>query len=518
MLRSPVSRFVRLLMLALALAFAGWQPLAAQDDNSGPQVLRDTETEALFHDMSLPLVEAGGLDPKSVKVVLLNDPEINAFVSQGQTVYLQSGLIQAADNVNQVQGVVAHELGHVIAGDAIRSGQGEKQAMGITILSLLLGVAAVAAGAADAGMGVLMAGQRAALGGMLAFTRAQEATADATASRLLSKSGISGKGLLDFFGKLQNEEYRLAVYDKDSFDRSHPLSSERIEALSQKLRSDPAWSKPVDPQLEARFERVKAKLLGFVDPKQAVLRYPESDQSVPAHYARAYAYHLGGYPDKAEAEADALLKVDPEDPYFLELKGQILLEDGKPKDAIPVLREATKRSDNAPMIAALLGHALVATDPHDPYFLELKGQILLEDGKPADAIVPLREAVQRSNEAPMIAAMLGHALVATEDAKNFVEAKQILKVAVAKDNEDPFAWYQLGIIYDREGDVARAALATAERSNLENQPKMALASAQVALKGIPPGTPDYLRAQDIAMVSKAELAKTDKKYRDKKDK
>jgi predicted Zn-dependent protease len=464
-MRSPVSRAVRLLMLALVLAFAGWQPVAAQDDSSGPQVLRDTETEALFRDMSVPLIQAGGLDPNSVKVVLLNDPEINAFVAQGQTVYLQSGLIQAADNVNEVQGVVAHELGHVIAGDSIRSGQGEKQAMGITILSLLLGAVAVAAGAGDAGMGIMMAGQRAALGGMLAFTRAQEATADATGSRLLSKAGISGKGLLDFFGKLQNEEYRVAVYDKDSFDRSHPLSSERIEALSQKLRSDPAWSKPIDPKLEARFERVKAKLLGFVDPKQAVLRYPESDQSVPAHYARAYAYHLGGYPDKAEAEADALLKVDPEDPYFLELKGQILLEDGKPKDAIPVLREATRRSDNAPMIAALLGHALVATD----------------------------------------------------DAKNFPEAKQILKVAVARDNEDPFAWYQLGIIYDHEGDQARASLATAERSNLQDNPKMALANAQMAMRGIPPGTPDYLRAQDIAMVSRAELAKKDKKYRDPKD-
>jgi predicted Zn-dependent protease len=465
MLSSPVSRIVRLLMLALVLAFAGWQPVAAQDDNSGPQVLRDTETEALFRDMSVPLIMAGGLDPNSVKVVLLNDPEINAFVAQGQTVYLQSGLIQAADNVNEVQGVVAHELGHVIAGDSIRSGEGEKQAMGITILSLLLGVAAVAAGAGDAGMGIMMAGQRAALGGMLAFTRAEEATADATGSRLLSKAGISGKGMLDFFGKLQNEEYRLAVYDKDSFDRDHPLNSERIEALSKTLKSDPAWGKPIDPKLEARFERVKAKLLGFVDPKQAVLRYPESDQSVPAHYARAYAYHLGGYPDKAETEADALLKVDPDDPYFLELKGQILLEDGKPKDAIPVLREATKRSDNAPMIAALLGHALVATD----------------------------------------------------DPKNFPEAKDILKVAVARDNEDPFAWYQLGIIYDHEGDQARASLATAERSNLEDNPKMALASAQMAMRGIQPGTPDYLRAQDIAMVSRAELAKKDKKYRDPND-
>jgi predicted Zn-dependent protease len=409
----------------------------------------------------LPLIQAGGLDPGSVRVVLLNDPEINAFVSQGQTVYLQSGLIEAADNVNQVQGVVAHELGHVIAGDAIRSGQGEKQATGISILSLVLGAAAIAAGAADAGMGLMMAGQRAALGEFLAFTRVQEATADATGSRLLSKAGISGKGMLDFFSKLQNQEYRLAIYDKDSFDRTHPLSSERIQALQQKLRTDPAWGKPIDASLETRFERVKAKLLGYINPKQAVLRYPESDQSVPAHYARAYAYHLGGYPDKAVAEADALLATNPQDPFFLELKGQILLESGKPKDAVPVLRQAT----------------------------ELSG------------------------DAPMIAAMLGHALVETQDSKNLAEAKQVLKAAVSRDNEDPFAWYQLGIIYDREGDEARASLATAERSNLEGNPKLALANAQVAMKGIPAGTPDYLRAQDIAMVSRAELAKKDKKYR-----
>jgi predicted Zn-dependent protease len=200
---------------------------------------------------------------------------------------------------------------------------------------------------------------------------------------------------------------------------------------------------------------VKAKLLGYIDPKQAVLKFPESDQTVPAHYARAYAYHLGGYPDKAVAEADALLAINPQDPFFLELKGQILLEGGHPKDAIPVLRQA----------------------------------------------------VRQSGEAPMIAAMLGHALVATEDPQNFAEAKQILKVAVNKDNQDPFAWYQLGIIYDHEGDIARASLATAERSNLQGDPKLALASAQTAMKGIPAGSPDYLRAQDIAMVSKAELQK-----------
>src|SRR3954469_15693731 len=188
---APVARFVRLLMLALMLAMSAWQPAAAQesDSDSGPSILRDTETEILFRDASRPLIQAAKLDPNSVRVVLLNDPEINAFVATGQTVYVQSGLLQAADNVDQLQGVVAHELGHVVAGDAIRSGEGQKQATGISLLSLVLGAAAIAAGAGDAAMGILLAGQRAALGEMLAFTRGQEATADASAARFLSKAG-----------------------------------------------------------------------------------------------------------------------------------------------------------------------------------------------------------------------------------------------------------------------------------------------------------------------------------------
>jgi predicted Zn-dependent protease len=463
-MKSPLARFARLLMMALILATVAVRPAYAQED-SGPSVLRDSETELLFKDVARPLIKAGDLDPNSVNVVLLNDPEINAFVATGQTVYIQSGLIQAADNVGQLQGVIAHELGHVAGGHSIRLGEGAKQATGISIATLVLGALAIAAGAGEAGQGIMAMGQQAAMGSFLAFTRTQEASADAFAVKTLHTAGISGKGMLDFFAKLQNQEYRLAIYAKDSYDRTHPLSSERIQALEQNLRTDPAWNKPVDPQLEARFQRVKAKLWGFVNPKQAVIKYPESDKRIPAHYARAYAYHVGGYPDKANAEADALL----------------------------------------------------AADPHDPFFLELKGQILLEGGKPQEALAPLREAVARSGKMPLIAAMLGHALVATDDPKNFAEAKTVLKEAVNRDNQDPFAWYQLGIIYDHEGDEARAALATAERSNLENNPKLALASAQMAMKGIRAGTPDYLRAQDIAMVSRAELAKKDKRYRDRKE-
>ncbi|MEP7316636.1 MAG: M48 family metalloprotease [Sphingomicrobium sp.] len=442
----------------MTLATAAAQPAAAQS------ILRDSETELLFRDMSAPLITAAGLDPKNVKIVLLNNDEINAFVAGGQVVYIHSGLLTAADNANQVQGVIAHELGHVAGGHVIRFDEGARAATGITILSLLLGIAAAAAGAPDAGMGIVLAGQRAAMGNFMSFTRAQESSADLAGASYLHKAGISGTGSLAFFDKLRKQEYRLAVYATDSYDRTHPLSQERIQALKEIYEKDPAWTRPTDPALEARFQRVKAKLYGYVDSKQAVVRYPESDQSVAAHYARAYAYHLGAYPDKALSESDALLRSDPNDPFFLELKGQILLESGHPKDAIPVLRRA------------------VAAAP----------------------------------DQPMIAVTLGHALVATEDRTNLAEAKQVLKNAVNRDNDNPFAWLQLGMIYDQEGDRPRAALSMAESQNLQGEAKLALASANTAMAGIPKGTPDYLRAQDIALVSKAELDK-DKK-RKKKEK
>jgi predicted Zn-dependent protease len=444
------TRAVRLLMLAILLSLSMTRPAMAAGDG---QILRDSETELLFKDMARPLILAAGLDPDSVNIVLLNDSQINAFVSTGQTVYLHSGLIEAADNVNQVQGVVAHELGHVTGGHAIRMQDGAREATGISLATLVLGALAVAAGAPEAGMALLMAGQRAALGRFLAFTRTQEASADQAAVQYLHGAGISGKGLLQFFGKLQNQEYRLAIYEKESYDRTHPLSNERVQALTERFTSDAAFNRPPDPALEARFQRVKAKLLGYLEPQRAVIKYPESNQSVPAHYARAHAYHLGGYPDKALAETEALLAIDPDDPFFLELKGQVLLESGRPKEAL----------------------------------------------------APLREAVAKSGDSPLIASMLGHALVATEDKANFAEAKAVLKRAVNRDNNNPFAWFQLGVIYDREGDPARASLASAEQFSLEGQPMMAMTKARIALAGIAPGSPDCLRAQDIAMASKAEL-------------
>jgi predicted Zn-dependent protease len=438
----------RLLML-LALSFAALaQPAAAQS------VLRDSETEALLRDLARPLVEAAGLEPGNVRVVLLHEDEINAFVAGGQIVYLHSGLLTSAENANEVQGVIAHELGHITGGHIIRLEQGVRQATGIMILSMLLGGLAMAAGAGEAGMGVLAAGQQAAIGRFLAFTRVQENSADQAGASYLSRAGISGRGSLAFFERLQNLEFRMNIPQDNGYARTHPLTGERISVLQNMYENDPAWDVRTDPALEERFQRVRAKLIGYVDdPRQVLTRYPETDRSVPARYARAYAWHRTAHPDRALAETESLL----------------------------------------------------ADRPGDPYFLELKGQILLESGRPREALDSLRQAVGRAPDQPLIASLFGHALIATEDPGNFEEAKRVLRVAVQRDNDNPFAWYQLGIVYDREGDQARAALATAERYNLVGQPQLALANAEQAMMGIPVGSPDWLRAQDIAMVSRSAV-------------
>jgi predicted Zn-dependent protease len=448
-----LARFLMLLVLSFAVAV---RPALAQE------ILRDAETETLFRDMERPIIEAAGLRPENVQILVLQDRSINAFVAGGQIVYVHSGLIAAADNANQVQGVVAHELGHIAGGHVIRMAEGERVATGIMLLSLLLGAAAMAAGAGDAGAGIMAAGQQAAMGKFLAFSRGQESSADQAAAKFMNQAGVSGKGLLDFFKKLQNEEYRYSIPQDDAYAYTHPLTGDRIQVLEEELKSSPAWNNRTDPSLDARFLRVKAKLIGYIeDPKRTFILYPESDHSEPARYARAYAWHKEAFPDRALAEMDSLLK----------------------------------------------------DRPGDPFYLELKGQILLESGKPAEALASLRDAVAHAPDQPLIASLFASALIATEKKENFDEAKRVLRAAIARDNSNPFAWYQLGIVYDRQGDQPRAALATAERYNLEGQPKLALANAELAMSGIPAGTADYLRAQDIAMVSRTQVDYDKKHHR-----
>lgn len=442
-------------LAALAAALLVWaQPVAAQS------ILRDAETEAMFHDMSADIVKAAGLNPRDVQIVLINDGSINAFVAGGQIVYIHSGLIEAASNANEVQGVIAHEVGHIADGHVLSGEAAMKPAMGMTILSMVLGLAAMAAGSGDAGAGIMAMGQQAAMGKYLSFSRTQESTADASAVRYLDTAGVSGKGMLTFFKKLANQEYRYGTANIDPFMQTHPLSGERIANLTADIQKSKAYNARPDPALEERFRRVKAKLLGYVaEPSRTLAEYPETDQSLYAHYARAYAYHKGGYPDKADAEAAAL----------------------------------------------------IVAQPHDPYFQEIQGQILLEAGKPRLALGPLRAATEGSRSNPLIATTYGHALIATEDKANLPEAIRVLRIATQRDDDNPWAWMQLGTAYEQSGDTARAALATAERAQMTGDQRTAVQSARYAMANIPANTPDWIRAQDIAMTSGDALASDRKK-------
>ena len=443
--------FIRI--AATALALVALAPAAAQQ--GGPSILRDAETEAFFKDLARPLIIAAGLDPRSVQIVLVGDPSINAFAGGGQNVFIHSGLIVATDNVNELQGVVAHELGHLSGGHNVRFNEGAGPATNISLLSLLAAGAAVALGAGEAGMAILGAGTSIAQGKFLAFSREQEGRADAAGAQFLSKAHISGRGSIDFFKKLQGQEFRLAIKQDNEYDRTHPLSGTRISNLEAVYRADPAYATPPDRELAARFARVKGKLVGYVDdPAHVFVVYPDSDVSEGARYARAYAWHRTAYAEPAAREIDALLRARPGDPYFLELKGQILLEGGKPADAVPVLRRA---------VAAAPGQPLIATQ-------------------------------------------LGHALVATEDPAVLAEAEILLRKAIAQDRENPFAWYNLGVIFDRKRDEPRAALAQAESANLSGDARSAAAKARFARSQLPKGSRDWLRADDIAEVAANELA------------
>ena len=440
----------RLLACLAAASMLLAQPAIAQS------ILRDAETEALLQDLVDPLVGAAGMPKGSVDVVLINDPSLNAFVAGGQRIYVHSGLINAADNANEVQGVLAHELGHITGGHVVRFGEGLAKAGKISMLSLLVGLAAAVAGAGEAAMGVMAMGQQAALGSFLAYSRAQESAADAAGAQYLSGAGISGKGSLEFFRKLQNLEFRYGYSQSAdaAYSRTHPLSGDRMARLREDYVVDPAWDTPTDPDLEARFQNVKAKLYGYLaKPNDTLRSFPEYVNTVPAHYARAYAYHKDARIDAALKEADALLAIDPANPYFLELKGQVLLESGRPLEALEPLREATRLTGNQPLIAGVFGHALIAT----------------------------------------------------EDPANLDEAEQVLRAAVAKDRENPFAWYQLGMVYGARGDIPRARLASAERQVMIGAATEALTNAQAAQAALPAGSPDWIRAQDVAMQARAQL-------------
>jgi len=279
---NPCSVFVVIALCVLSVNSAYAQSL-----------IRDTEIEETLQDFSTPLLRAGGMDPKVVDIYIVNDNALNAFVTRGQNMFFHTGLILESKTPNQLKGVIAHEAGHIAGGHLVRSDYGTRSAYASMLIAAGVGLAAILAGEGAAGGAIIAGAPSFGQLEVLAYTRVNESAADQYAAQYLERTGQSGKGLIQFFEKFRYQEI-LSNSKRYPYFRSHPLSSERIDALREVVDESPYTDTPDSEEDVYRLEMVKAKLTGFLEGQQVVFsKYPLSDTSDPARYARAVAYYRG---------------------------------------------------------------------------------------------------------------------------------------------------------------------------------------------------------------------------------
>jgi predicted Zn-dependent protease len=432
--------------MALATALA---PAAASAQSGRVSLIRDTEVEAILQQQSAPIFRAAGLNPADVKIHIVGDKELNAFVARGQQIFITTGLLTQAKTPNELLGVIAHETGHIAGGHIARQGEGARPAMATMFLTLGLGVLAAIAGAPDAAAGLVYSSSYFATLTYLGYSRVQEASADQAAAGYLENAGMSGKGLVTFFDNFRSQEI-FSEARRYAFFRSHPLTSDRIEALRLRVEKQPHYGTEDTPEALAQHALVVAKIKAFMNHSgQTFVDYKETDTGYPARYARAIAYYKATQPDKAVEKIDALIAEQPTNPYLYELKGQVLFESGRIREAEPAYRQA------------------VALKP----------------------------------DAPLILALFGQTLIALEDKEKLDEAVTVLRHANDLEKDNPFTWRQLAEAYDRKGMPGMARLATAEQYFALEQSQQARVFAMRARENLPKNSPEWRRATDIVMTS-----------------
>ena len=438
---------------AVALAIAPMSPALAEPEK-GPPIIRDAEAEQLLREYTRPILRTAGLEKQNIQVVILNEKGFNAFVADGRRIFINYGALMQSDTPNQIIGVLAHETGHLAGGHLSKLREQLAQAQTQMIIAMLLGAGAMVAGArsgssnsglANAGAPAIAGPQEMIRRTLISYVRQQEENADRAGVKFLTATGQSAKGMYETFRRFTNESL-FAARDADPYLHSHPMPAERVAALEELARSSPYWDKKDDPALQLRHDMVRAKVSAFMERQDTVYRrYPPSNDSLPARYARAIATYLHGDLRSALAQIDGLIQVQP----------------------------------------------------NNPYFYEVRGQALLEGGKPAEAIAPLRKALQLSNNAPLIEMLLGQALVATDNKAYSEEAIAILRSAVARETEAPLGYTQLAMAYGRKGDFAQADLASAQAAFLRGDNKTARELASRAKTRFAIGTPGWVKADDI---------------------
>jgi predicted Zn-dependent protease len=440
---SPLRRATRLAaatVMAVGL-FAGAGEARAQS------LIRDTEIEAILAKNAEPILRAAGMDPKSIEILIVGSKDLNAFAGP-RVMGFNTGLILEADDPNELQGVIAHEVGHLAAGHSVRSGDMNQAGMRPFLLTMGLGVLAALAGAPDAAAG--LAGSASYFGtlGALGYSREQEARADQAGAMLLDRAGLSGRGLAEFFDNFRYQE----VFDQArrfAYFRSHPISSDRIESLRRKVQQQPHYLAKDSPEALAEHAVMKAKLDGFLNPQVAITKYSEKATDYPSRYARAIAYYQLKEPDRALKLIDTLLGEQPENPYLW----------------------------------------------------ELKGQILFEFARTAEAEAPQRRSVALMPDAPLLRINLGQTLIALDDKAKIAEGVAELNKALTQESDNPVAWRMLAEAHDKLGQDGLARLATAEFYFHIGDKRQALVFAMRAREKLDRGTPEWRRATDIVLVA-----------------
>jgi predicted Zn-dependent protease len=453
----PLARSAIAVMAAIAVAAAHLPaavPAQAQEKDAAQAlpVIRDAEIEQLLRDYTRPVLRAAGLSQRNIRVVIINDRAFNAFVIDAKRIFVNTGALMDSETPNQIIGVLAHETGHIAGGHLSKLRSELANAETAMIITMLLGVGAVAASATSRGnvggnpMAAIAGPQSMILRSLLAYQRQQEEQADRAGVNFLTQTGQSAKGMYDTFKRFADQQL-FAGQHADPYLQSHPMAAERIAALAEVARSNPYWDKKDPPDLQQRHDMVRAKLFGYLDqPDTLMRRYPLSNTSLAARYARA----VSGF-------------------RHSDIRGAMAQIDG-----------------------------LIQTQPNNPYFLELKGQALVESGHAREAIAPLRHAISLAPDPTLIHVLLGQALIGANDPALVEEAITNLRKALSNDSEIADAYDHLAIAYGRKGDLADADLASAQaafnRGNLPTSRQLAArAKGRFAI-----GSPGWVKADDIA--------------------